>query len=107
MLDAVVGMQPSRGRHLVSETVALGLTGLFLTALRCPHIADYCRQDVFSVVAQLCLAHLRAGWHDLLCEDRELDNDLFLVIADERSQRHLVVLPSVDAVVKNGRHGTH
>ena len=101
VLDAVIGMKIPRSCHRVSGTVALRPTGLFLDGLRCPEIVDDRRQDVLGVVAQLHVAHIRAGWYERFCEGRKLDDDLFLVIANERTQRHVVVLPARCPFVRN------
>ena len=58
----------------------LRLLGLFIDGLRRAHVVADRRQDLLGVVAQLRFAHRRAGRHQGFGEDRELADDLFVMV---------------------------
>ncbi len=51
-------------------------------------------QDVFGVIAQLRLRHIRARRHQCFGKDGEFADDFFVVVADECAQGHGVLRPS-------------
>ena len=91
MLDAIVGVKRPRGFHSLSGAAAPRLEGLFFGALRNAHVLNDRRQDVLGVVAQFCLGHLWAWWHQRLGESGKFADDFVVVAAYETAQGHDVL----------------
>jgi hypothetical protein len=103
VLDAIIRVKLSRGCHGLRGAPAPRLDGLFVEALRNADVFNDRGQDVFGVITQLRLGHVRARRHQRLVEDGEFADDGFVVAADERAHGHAVLLPLSRALATSKR----